>query len=109
MSNGFLSPVLFVLVTVLIVLSVVALFYLYISARNRERLALIEKGMDPNLARSDFWLQVGIIAGGIAAGLMVDDLMHLGYGPLMGIFVAGAALVAYHMIRRSKLRRRNRV
>jgi hypothetical protein len=109
MHSNFLSPLLFVLVVVLILMSIVAIFYLYITARNRERLALIEKGMDPNLSRSDFWPQVGIIGGGIGAGLMVGDIVKGGtYGPLMGILFAGAGLVIYHVMRKSKMRRDSR-
>ena len=107
MQINFLSPLLFVLVIVLVLLSVVAIFYLYITAKNRERLALIEKGMDPNLSRSDFWPQVGIIGGGIGAGLMVGDLVHGGtYGPLMAILFAGAGLVIYNVMSKSKMQKK---
>jgi len=106
MQSSFLSPLLFILVIVFILLSIVAIFYLYISAKNRERLALIERGMNPNLARSDFWPQVGIIAGGSAAGLIIGDLLpHSTYGPLVAIVFAGAGLVIYNVIRRSKMRK----
>lgn len=106
MQNNFLSPILFVLIIVLILLSIVAIFYLYITAKNRERIALIEKGMNPNLARSDFWLQVGIIAGGISAGLIAGDFMpNATYGPLLAILFAGAGLVIYNIIRRWKMER----
>jgi hypothetical protein len=106
MQSNFLSPLLFILVIVFILLSIVAIFYLYISAKNRERLALIERGMNPNLARSDFWPQVGIIAGGSAAGLIIGDLLpHSTYGPLVAIVFAGAGLVIYNVIRKSKMRK----
>jgi hypothetical protein len=106
MQNSFFSSLLFILLIVLVLLSIVAIFYLYISARSRERLALIEKGMNPNLARSDFWPQVGIIGGGAAAGLIVGDLLpHSTYGPLFAIVFAGAGLVIYNVIRKSKMRR----
>jgi hypothetical protein len=106
MQNNFLSPILFVLIIVLILLSIVAIFYLYITAKNKERLALIEKGMDPNLARSDFWIQVGIIGGGIGAGLIVGDYLptKFGYGPLVGIIFAGLGLMIYNIMRKSKMR-----
>src|ERR1044071_5932848 len=110
MQNNFLSPLLLVLVIVLILMSIVAIFYLYITAKNRERLALIEKGMNPNLARSDFWPQVGIIGGGIGAGLITGDLLpHSTYGPLLAIIFAGAGLVIYNIIRKSKMQRGSRM
>jgi hypothetical protein len=105
-----IPPLLFVLIIVLVLMSIVAIFYLYINAKNRERLALIEKGMDPNLARSDFWPQVGIMGGGIAAGLIVGDLIPGStYGPLIAILFAGAGLVIYNVLRKSKMRRENRM
>lgn len=108
MQNGSISVLLMILLLVLVLLSIVAIFYLYITAKNRERLALIEKGMDPNLARSDFWIQIGIIGGGIAGGLMFSDLIpHSTYGPLFAILFAGAGLVIYNFIKRSKMRRDN--
>ena len=107
--QNFLSPLLFVLVFVLVLMSIVAIFYLYITAKNRERLALIEKGMDPNLSRSDFWPQVGIIGAGVCSGLMVGDLVKGTYGPLLGILFAGTGLVIYNVIRKSKMRRDNKV
>ena len=67
-------------------------------------MALIEKGMNPNLARSDFWIQVGIIGGGIALGLIFDDVIHAAYGPLFAILFAGAGLVVYNISRKSKMK-----
>lgn len=108
MQRNFLSPLLMVLVLTLILLTIVAIFYLYITAKNRERLALIEKGMNPNLARSDFWPQAGIIAGGISTGLVLSDMLpYTPYmsGPLLGIILAVTGLVIYNVARRSKIYR----
>ena len=94
---------LLVLSFALLLVSVVAIFYLHITAKNRERLALIEKGMNPNLANSTFWSQVGIITGGFFGGMMIDEKLDLRFGPLMGLLFAGAGLVIFHVIsRRSK-------
>ena len=108
MQNNSFPLLLIILVVVLVLMSIVAVFYLYITAKNRERLALIEKGMDPNLSRSDFWLQVGIIGGGIAAGLMAGDLVPGKFGPLFAILFAGAGLVIYNVMRKAKMRRESR-
>ena len=103
MHHSNLTPVLFVLLFVLVLLTVAGIFYLFITAKNKERLALIEKGMDPNLARSDFWIQVGIIGGGIAAGLIFGDLLPRStYGPLFAILFAGGGLVFYNISKRRK-------
>jgi hypothetical protein len=106
MQNNSLSPLLFILVIVLALMSIVAICYLYITAKNRERLALIEKGMNPNLSRSDFWVQVGIIGGGVGAGLILGDVIPGStYGPLMAIIIAGAGLAVYNIMRRQRMER----
>ena len=110
MQNNFLSPLLFVLVLALALLSVVAIFYLYITAKNRERLALIAKGMNPNLANSSFWPQVGIIVAGIGAGLNVGDLLNTGANaPLMAIFGAAVGLVIFHALRKLIKRKESKI
>ena len=106
MNNSFLGSLFFILLIVLGLLTIFGIVYIYITAKNKERLALIEKGMDPNLASSDFWLQVGIIAGGSALGLILDGILSTGYGPLMAIFVAGAGLVIYNILRKNKARKK---
>ena len=73
MNNSSFSSFFFILLIILVLLTVFGIAYLYITSKTKERLALIEKGMDPNLAKSDFWLQIGIIAGGSAFGLIAGD------------------------------------
>ena len=107
MENQFTGSIFFVLLIVLVLLTIFGILYLYITSKSKERMALIEKGMDPNLARSDFWIQVGIIGGGAALGLIVADLIPGGYGPLVAILFAGAGLVIYNIIRKDKTNRNN--
>lgn len=95
---------LFMLVIVLALLTIGGIFYLYITAKNKERMALIERGMDPNLARGDFWIQVGIIAGGVAAGLIFSGIINSQYGPLFAFLFAGAGLIVYNISRRRKIK-----
>ena len=104
MNNSSLSSFFFILLIILVLLTVFGIAYLYITSKTKERLVLIEKGMDPNLARSDFWIQVGIIAGGAAFGLIAGDVMPGKFGPLVAIFFAGAGLVLYNIIRKNKAR-----
>ena len=106
MNSTFPTAFLFILLALLILLTVFGIFYLYISSKNKERLALIEKGMDPNLANSDFWLQVGIIGGGAALGLITAGLLSSTYGPLIAIFFAGAGLIIYNIFRKNKAKRK---
>ena len=104
MQNQSVSSFFFVLLIILVLLTIFGIFYLYISSRSKERLALIEKGMDPNLAKSDFWIQIGIIGAGSALGLIVADILPGRYGPLVAIAFAGAGLVIYNLIRKSKIK-----
>jgi len=106
MENSFGSSVVFILLIILTLLTVFGIFYLYINSKNKERLALIEKGMDPNLANSDFWLQVGIIGGGAALGLITAGIMSSMYGPLVAILFSGAGLVIYNIFRKNRARQK---
>jgi hypothetical protein len=101
----FLTGFFLVLLFILVLLSIVCIVYLYINSKTKERLALIEKGMDPNLARSDFLTQVAIIGGGFATGLMVGDKIPGGYGPLVGILFAAVGLVTFTLYKRNKARK----
>jgi hypothetical protein len=94
-----------VLLFVLVLLTIFGIAYLYITSKNKERMALIERGMDPNLAKSDFLTQIGIIGGGAALGLITADIMPGKYGPLVAILFAGAGLVMYNIIVKGKARR----
>jgi len=99
------GSVFILLLIVLVLLTIFGIMYLYITSKSKERLALIEKGMDPNLAKGDFWVQIGIIAGGSALGLIVADILPGKYGPLVAIFFAGAGLIIYNIIVKNKARR----
>jgi hypothetical protein len=106
MNTQSLSSVFFLLLIVLVLLTIFGIMYLYITSKNKERLALIEKGMDPNLARGDFWIQIGIIGGGAALGLIVADIIPGEYGPLVAIFFAGAGLIIYNIMVKNRARRK---
>ncbi len=63
---------------------VFGLFYLYISSRNRERLALIEKGADASIfargeGRSPIWkviiLNIALLLMGIGIGIFIATLI----------------------------------
>lgn len=90
---------------------VFGVFYLYISARNKERLALIEKGADASIfftgkstGSGKKILMLGIVAVGIALGVIVGYLMEsagmkedVAYPAFIFLF-GGAALVAAYFI-----------
>ena len=67
--------------------SIFGVFYLYFSTRNKERLALIEKGVDAtifmkgqqNKKAAPFWkvliLNLGLLAMGIGVGILLGTLL----------------------------------
>ena len=99
---NFLSGFFMVLLFILVLLTIFGICYLYITSKSKERLALIEKGMDPNLARSDFLTRAIIISGGFALGLIAGDLLpgKYGYGPLTGFIFAGISLIVYNYFKK---------
>lgn len=104
--NTGMGSFLIILLFILVLLTIAAIFYFYISSKTKERLALIEKGMDPNLARGDFLTQVAIIGGGFAFGLIAGDKIPGGYGPLIGIMLAAVGVVSYNIIKRKRIERK---
>lgn len=80
------------IVFVVFFLSVFGVFYLYITTRNRERMAMIEKGVDPALFSSirqprslksggagsgmKFTLKIGMFIIGIGIGFVISVLFH---------------------------------
>jgi hypothetical protein len=66
-------------------------FYLYFSTRNKERLALIEKGADASIFMSSqkrnaapFWkvliLNLGLLAMGVGVGILLGSLLSYNFG-----------------------------
>lgn len=72
-------------------LVIFGIFYLYFSTRNKERLALIEKGADATIFMSSekrkaapFWkiliLNLGLLAVGIGVGILLGSLLSYNFG-----------------------------
>ena len=97
--------------------------YVGVTARHRQRIAMIEKGMDPGI-RSDgrekfHSLKFGMLAVGVGLGLFLGRMLAqvmppLGSNPndpdpdnpipylVMVLLCGGAALIAHHFIVRNK-------
>ena len=71
--------------------SIFGVFYLYFSPRNKERLALIEKGADASIFMkgsaknaAPFWkiliLNLGLLAMGIGVGILLGTLLSYNFG-----------------------------
>jgi hypothetical protein len=94
-------------------------WYIFITNRNKERMALIEKGADASLFNtgregsktginwSKFTLKIGMLAMGIALGIIVGSLManesvleeEASYSSMV-FFFGGLSLVLFYIIDR---------
>ena len=101
-----------VLVPVSLFLMIFAILYVYFTTRNKERMALIEKGADPKLFKSEpkithyatfKWglFMVGV-AFGIFLGVLFDEYSQLDEVPMyfsMILVCGGIALVGAYLLR----------
>jgi flagellar biosynthesis protein FliQ len=94
------------------------IMYVYYTSRNKERMALIEKGADASLFNtgkdgkssfswSKFTLKLGMLAMGIAIGIIVAALMASAnimdedaLYPAMIFFFGGLSLILFYVIDR---------
>ena len=101
------------IVGIIFFLTIFGIFYLWISSRHKERMALIEKGEsadkifgDPPKGTRKWILNFGIFAIGIALGILLGTLLKLAgmegehAYPASIFFCAGAALVSAFFISR---------
>lgn len=79
------------IVFIFIFAMIFGIFYLYFSTRNKERLALIEKGVDASIFMkgaaknaAPFWkvliLNLGLLAVGIGVGFLLGALLSYNFG-----------------------------
>jgi len=70
-----------VLIPIVLFLSIFGIFYVWISTRNKERMALIEKGADASLFATkkknltNITLKIGMLAVGIGTGILMGSLL----------------------------------
>jgi len=93
--------------------SVVLIVYLFLSTRNKERMALIDKGADASLFKTGSnpfsALKIGMFLAGIGIGILVGNIIavstaleeEVAYFSMIFLF-GGASLIAYHLIDKKK-------
>ena len=104
-----------VLVPLIFFASLFAIVYVWLTTRNKERLALIEKGADASLFtvkkghRTNYTLKIGMLAVGIGIGVLVGSLIESYTAldeevafPSMIFLFAGGFLIANAMIERKQ-------
>lgn len=97
-----------ILVPFIVFSTIFGVLYTYLMTRNKERLAMIEKGADPSIftqRKTRIGMKIGLLAMGIAVGVLMGQLIqHLTSmdqkpATLSMVFLwAGAALVVEHFI-----------
>ena len=104
-----------ILIPIVVFAAIFGVVYVIVSARHKERMALIESSTDPNLFKSSFKLNPynlfkwGMFLIGLALGIIVANILdkanimdpEAGY-PSMILFFGGLALVIAYLLR-SKL------
>ncbi|MBN1251329.1 MAG: hypothetical protein JXR51_16070 [Bacteroidales bacterium] len=103
-----------ILVPISLFASIVLIMFLFYTTRNKERLALIEKGADANLFKSKSrgfpTLKIGMFLVGIGLGVLFGNIIanytslieQTAYFSMIFLF-AGLALVVNYLIEGKKL------
>jgi len=103
-----------VFVPLIVFASIFGMVYVWLSTRNKERLALIDKGADASLFtvkkenKTNYTLKLGMLAVGIGIGILIGSLLE-SYTtldeevafPSMIFLFGGAFLIANAMIERN--------
>lgn len=102
-----------IIVPLAVFASIVLIFYIFFSTRNKERLALIEKGMDASIfkasKKSSPALKYGMFFVGIGIGVIAGNILAV-YTSLepattfisMILLFGGASLITFHLIETKK-------
>ena len=93
--------------------AIVLIIYLFLSTRNKERMALIEKGADASLfqskPRSFSILKIGMFLAGIGLGILFGNIVAVStslktetaYFSMIFLF-AGCSLIISHLIEKKQ-------
>ena len=97
-----------ILVPMSVFLATFGVLYVFLTTRNRERLAMIEKGADPSIfaqRKTRFGIKLGLFSIGVALGILTGQLiahttsMDTKPATMSMIFLfAGAGLVLEHFL-----------
>jgi ABC-type Fe3+-siderophore transport system permease subunit len=104
-----------VLIPISVFAAIFGIFYVYITARNKERMAMIEKGADAStfVTKRNYFamtLKLGMLLVGIAIGILmgsvIDEMTTLpeevGYFSMIFLF-GGIALVVNALMEKKRL------
>ena len=99
-----------VLIPISVFAAIFGIFYVYISARNKERMSMIEKGADASMFVTKrkyvaMTLKIGMLLVGVALGILMGSIINeyttlpaeVGYFSMIFLF-GGIALIANSII-----------
>ena len=99
--------------------TIFGVLYVFLTTRNKERLAMIEKGADPNIfagKRSRWGIKIGLMSMGIATGILMGQMIgHFSImdtepaAVSMAFLWAGAGLVLDHFLAKKEAREEKNV
>jgi len=103
-----------ILIPMTVFAAIFGIFYVYISARNKERMSMIDKGADASMFVSKrkyhaMTLKIGMLLVGIALGILIGSLIdeyttlpsEVGYFSMIFLF-GGMALIANSLMEKKK-------
>lgn len=103
-----------VLIPLIVFACIFGVFYVFVTTRNKERMAMIEKGVDATMFVSKrnyqgYTLKFGMLSVGVAIGLLVGSIIaettnlpeEVAYFSMIFLF-GGGFLVANHFIEEKK-------
>lgn len=104
-----------VLIPISVFAAIFGIFYVYITARNKERMAMIEKGADAStfVTKRNYFamtLKLGMLLVGIAIGILMGSIIDeysalpepVGYFSMIFLF-GGIALVVNALMEKKRL------
>ncbi len=103
-----------IIIPIMLFGGIFGIFYVYITARNKERMSMIEKGADASMFAvkrkyTDITLKLGMLLVGVALGILMSSLIdeyttlptEVGYFSMIFLF-GGIALITNSILEKKK-------
>ena len=70
-----------ILIPIVLFISIFGIFYVFFTTRNKERLAMIDKGADPAIFKSQYSfrrtsVRIGMFLVGVALGILMGNILE---------------------------------
>ena len=103
-----------ILVPITMFVAIFGIVYISLTTRNRERLAMIEKGIDPSQFKREgnpHWvLKIGLLCVGVAVGIIMGNVLEtaqvmtgdVAYPGMIFLFAGMSLILAYFIEKKMK-------